>query len=306
MSAAQTVLVTGSGGFLGQAVTWHLMADGFRVIGFDKAPPEGDAGYPLVIGDVEDAHRVHAALREHRPAQILHMGALSGPMLARDNPHLMVRVNIHGTANVLEAARVVGVERIVFLSSIMAYGAQPESAPVIETAPLNAADAYGASKVAGEALMRAYAREHGLDTVSLRVASAYGPGRRTDCVLRLMIENALAGKATRLDYGKGCYRQYVHVDDVADAVVRAVARPRLPRPAYNVATGRRMTLDEVAAAVTRALPETGIELGSRPHPLDYPIGPLDVTAAREDLGYAPAVSLDAGVRAYADWMKGHA
>jgi nucleoside-diphosphate-sugar epimerase len=125
-------------------------------------------------------------------------------------------------------------------------------------------------------------------------------------VLRLMIENALAGRPTALDYGKGCYRQYVYLDDVVEAVLAALSRPNLPRPAYNVTAGTRVALDEVAAAVTRTLPGARIELGDRPHPLDYPIGPLDVTAAREDLGYVPAVSLDDGIRRYVDWMKARA
>jgi UDP-glucuronate 4-epimerase len=195
------VLVTGCKGFIGSALARRLAAEGRPVIGMDRAPPGEDTPFPSVQADLADIHRLYATLIEHRVDRLVHGGALSGPMLARDNPHLMFEINVRGTMNILEAARVTGVRRVVFLSSIMAYGEHPVEVPVTEDTPLRACDPYGSSKICSEAILRAYAAGHGLDGVSLRLAGVYGPGRTTDCLIRLILENVLAGRRTSLPYG---------------------------------------------------------------------------------------------------------
>jgi UDP-glucuronate 4-epimerase len=299
----QSTLVTGSSGFIGRVLTARLRGLGERVIGFDCTADPSTAVDRFVLGDLEDPHRLHAALKGERVASIVHLGGLSGPMLSGDDPYRMMRINVMGTANVLEAARVAGVNRVVFLSSIMAYGPYSTDLTVGDDLPLNAADAYGSSKVAGEAMMRAYAREHGLDTVSLRVSNVYGPGRRTHCLINLMVADALAGKRTEIDYGRGWCRQYIHVDDAAQAVIQVLAHPRLPQPAYNITGGIYVLLDDVGQVISRILPQADIRLGDKLHPFDYPIGPLDITAARRDFDYTPSVSLEDGIAKHIEEYK---
>lgn len=293
---AGAVLVTGSRGFIGRTLVRRLLERGRRVVEFDREADEEPASTRLVVGNLEDAHRLHAALRLDAVSEVVHLGGLSGPMLARDDPHRMMRINVGGTANVLEAARLAGVRRVVFLSSIMAYGPQPDDRVIGEERPLNAADAYGASKIAGEAMMRAYAAEHGMDAVSLRVSSVFGPERRTDCSINTMLRQTLAGKPVRIGYGRNARRQYVHVDDVAEAILSVLSLPRLPLPAYNVTGGTCVSLGTVAGIVESILPQAEIRLEDAAHPFDYPIGPLDVSAARRDFGYVPGLTLEGGIR----------
>ena len=141
-------------------------------------------------GDLADAHRLHDAMRRHRVKRVLHLGAASGPMVMSDNPAGLFALNVGGTVNVFEAARQAEAERVVFLSSNAAYGPD-DGAPIAEKHPLLASEPYGASKVAGEAVMRAYRWRFGLDVVALRVGVGYGP-RRTSSRLRPSPSRTLA------------------------------------------------------------------------------------------------------------------
>ena len=299
-----TVLITGVGGFIGWRLARTLVDAGRAVVGMDRVAPRQEHGFAFVQAELGDPHALYATLRRHGVERIVHCGGISGPMLAREAPHRVLEVNAGGTRHVLEAARVMGVSRVVFLSSIMAYGAQPSDRPVVEDAPLNACDPYGASKICGEAMLRAYAAQHGVDGASLRVAAVYGPGRTTDCVVRLMLQNALDGRPTHIPHTGETRRQYVFVDDVVRAVILALDSERLPLPAYNISGGTYLPLHEVAAVAADVVPGVQVSFGADPHPFDYPIGPFDLGASERDLGYVPRVPLRDGIAAYAEWL-GH-
>ena len=125
-----SVLITGVNGMIGYALARRLAAAGRSVVGMDRvAPTEGELGCAIVLGDLADPHRLHWAIRQHAVDRIVHCAAASGPMLLRDNPFQLLETNVHGTLHLLEAARVEGVRRVVFMSSISAYGAQPTDRP---------------------------------------------------------------------------------------------------------------------------------------------------------------------------------
>ncbi|HUI18314.1 MAG TPA: NAD(P)-dependent oxidoreductase [Alphaproteobacteria bacterium] len=304
MLTEKSILITGVNGMIGHALARRLAGEGRAVVGIDRiAPPTGELGCPVVVGELSDPHRLHAAIRQYAVDRIVHCGAASGPMVLRDNPFQLLETNVHGTLHVLEAARVAGVRRVVYMSSISAYGAQPPDRPIVESTPLGANEPYGVSKICGEAMLRAYAASFGLEAVALRVSSVYGPRRTTDCLIRLMIEDALAGRPTRLAFGAGWRRQYVNVADVADALALALDRSGLTQLAYNISGGVNPTLEEVATAVAAALPGASASFGTTAHPYDVPVGPLDLAAARRELGYAPKVALADGIAAYAAWLR---
>ena len=128
--------------------------------------------------------------------KVVHAGSISGPMLMRDAPARLCAINLGGLTGLLEAARIHRLERVVWFSSILAYGERSDLSPVGENAPLDPTTVYGATKAAGEALIGAFNAEHGVDAVALRVASCYGPGRTTSCMIRTLVEDGLAGRAT--------------------------------------------------------------------------------------------------------------
>jgi nucleoside-diphosphate-sugar epimerase len=295
------ILVTGAAGLVGNAVRVRLEESGTPVLPIDRVP-QTEEGREIVVCDLTDPHRLHAVSVGREIAGIVHCGAYSGPMVERDNPNAIVRVNIGGTANVLELARIHRIPRVVFCSSTSAYGRTPKG-PVREDVPLAPTSVYGASKVASEQLVSSYASQHEVDGVSLRLSWVYGPRRTTDCVIRTMIEDAYRGRATRMPWGQDFHRQYIYVDDAASALIAALDAPALPRRIYNVTGGTCVTLGEVGEIVRRVLPAADIQLAGGPDPIDTLQNEFDISAAREDLGYQPRIDLETGIRNYAQWLE---
>lgn len=297
------VLLTGIGGLIGHAVARMLVAQGCEVIALDRVPVP-DAPCPVLPHEIGDVHRLHELVLRHGIRRIVHAGSISGPMVAPEAPAKVLAVNLGGLIDVLEVARIHRIARVAWFSSILAYEQRGGEAPVAEDAPLGAEEAYGASKVAGEAVLRAYAAAHGVDGVCFRVASCYGPGRTTSCFVRTLVENALAGRPTRVPDAARRDRQHVYVDDVAAAVVAALDAPGpLPRRAYNLGPGEALTAAEVAAQVGRGVP--GVVLQEDPSvPLanSFNLGPLDIGAARRELGFTPRTGLAEGAARVAAWI----
>lgn len=297
------VLVTGAAGLIGAAARRLLEAQGRPVVAVDREASIVE-GRPVEACDVTDPHALHGVARRVRLTGVLHCGAFSGPMVAADRPLAMVDVNIGGTAHVLELARRVGDVRVVFCSSTSAVGpTSPGGAPISEGAPLNPSTVYGASKAAGEALVGAYARQFGVDGVSLRISWVYGPRRATACMIRAMLEDAIARRPTRLPWGADFPRQYIHVDDAAAALVAALERPRLSQPVYYATGGDHRTLGDVASVVRRVEPGADVTLSDGPDPGDDWQHRFDISAAARDLGWAPRIGLEDGVRTYRDWLR---
>jgi nucleoside-diphosphate-sugar epimerase len=299
-----TILVTGASGLIGHALAARLQAEGRNVIGLDRRPPRaGRPSFPFVEAELNDVHRLYAAVRGHEPAGIVHCGGVSGLMVARDNPFLICETNILGTAQVLELARNVKARRVIFCSSISAYGHQDVDGVVTEDSPMRGRTTYGASKIAGEAILQAYGEEHGIDGIALRFTHVYGPGRETQCFIRTMIEDALARRASHLPHAWRSRRQYVYVTDVVDAIVLALDVESPPHRAYNVGPGRQHSLGEVAEAVQSVMGPLDVQFDDAHDPLEYKCGTLDITAAGRDLGWHPKIELTAGIAAYAAFLR---
>src|SRR6185437_5633396 len=192
-----------------------------------------------------DPPRWHEAILRFGIRRVVHAGGISGPMLLGNNPSRVCDINLSGLSSLLEAARLHQLGRIVWLSSIMAYGERPDLASVNEDVPLRPSTVYGATKAAGEALIQAYHAEHGVDAVALRVASCYGPGRTTSCLIRTLIVDGLAGRRSRIHPSTGRTRQHIFVGDVVSAVRAALDARTLRRRAYNIGPGRAQELDEI-------------------------------------------------------------
>lgn len=301
------VLVTGVGGMIGAAVVRQLVADGLQVVASDRAPPpdldlEG-LSVPFFAHDLPDPSRWHDAIVKFGVRRVVHAGGVSGPMLLRDNPSRVCEINLAGLGGLLEAARIHGLGRIVWFSSIVAYGSRPDIEPVPEDTPLRPDTVYGASKAAGEALVHAYHAAHGVDAVALRVASCYGAGRTTSCMIRTLIEDGLKGRVSRIHPSPGRTRQHVFIDDVVGAVRGALDAETLPQRVYNIGPGVAQSLPEIVDEVRKAVPGATAVIDTEGQSWNtFGLGPLVVDAARRDLGFDPSTSIADGAIATREWV----
>jgi nucleoside-diphosphate-sugar epimerase len=213
------------------------------------------------------------------------------------------QINATGTAYMLEAARRNRVNRFVLCSSVDVYG--PSSSGVIsEETDLAPETVYGASKVAAEAAMTGYSREHGIDAVALRFAWIYGPGRRTPTTLERLIRAGLAGEAVALDDSASDRTHYLYIEDAVAGVLAAAKAPvGLPRRAYNISAGDGQPLGVVVKTLGSHLPHLRVSFREGRTPESGPAG-FDLTNAARDLHYRPQVSLSQGLRHYVEALAG--
>jgi UDP-glucose 4-epimerase len=248
-------LVTGGSGFIGSRVVERLLEeDVAEVVAFDASPrPEAlpdDDRLHVVQGDVRDVAAVRGATE--RADGVFHLAVLPlGPCIA--DPRLCLDVNVVGSFNVVEAAQLAGARKVVFSSASSVYGDTPET--MDESRPLDAWTMYGASKVAGEYFLRAFRDRDGLDYAILRYMNVYGPRQQGGLVMSVL-GRILAGERPSIAGDGSQSFDFVHVDDVADANVRAMASDATGE-AFNVGSGTEATVREV---VERLLELTGSDL----------------------------------------------
>jgi nucleoside-diphosphate-sugar epimerase len=295
------VLVTGAGGFLGQALVRQLRDGGVTVIAGDVAADAGPAE-GLEICDVTDAGAVADLVARSEVATLFHCGAVSGPMVLADQPARIVEINTAGTAHVLEAARRAGVERLVFCSSIDVYGSR-HAGLIDEDAGLDPDTVYGASKAAAEKLLLGYRREYGLDAIALRLSWIYGPGRSTPTSLEAMLRDGLAGRRSRLDAHPDEATHYLHVDDAVRSLLCAATVRETRRATFNATAGAAAPYQAIVAAAQRVLPQLQVDFAAEPPLPDAPSG-YDQTAAAREIGYAPEIAFATGVERYVAALSG--
>ena len=249
------MLVTGGTGFIGSFVVERLLEEGADVIVFDATPQPANLGelarrVEIVEGDVRDVEAVARAVEG--AAGVFHMAVLPlGPTIAE--PRLGLEVNVVGTYNVLEAAQKAGVRKVVFSSASSVYGDTDDT--MDESHPLGARTMYGASKIAGEYLLRAFADRDGLDYVTLRYMNVYGP-RQAGGLVMSVLRRILAGEAPVIAGDGSQSFDFVHVADVADANVRAMASD-VSGVELNVGSGTEVSVAEI---VRRLIELTGSDV----------------------------------------------
>ena len=295
-------LVTGGSGFIGSHVVDRLLERGARdVVVFDKVVRRENLGQvgdlvTVVEGDVTDAGAVRQATEG--ADGVFHMAVLPlGPSV--ENPRLAHEVNVGGSLNVFEAARDAGVQKVVYSSASSVYGDTEETTD--ESHPLNTRTMYGATKLAGELYLRAFNDAYGLPYVTLRYMNVYGP-RQEGGLVMAVTRRLLAGEAPTLQGDGSQSFDFVHVRDVADANVHAMASD-VSDETFNVGSGGEASVREVAEKlieITGAGVEPQYDTSQRVLMMRR-VGTN--TRAKEKLGWQVSIDLDEGLRDTVDWVR---
>ena len=320
------ILVTGGTGFTGQALVRRLLGEGHEVLALDNQPglfhdELKERGARITIGSVTDKPLVTKLARGC--SRIYHLAAAFRLVnLSKKDYHA---INVGGTRNLMEAAHEAGVERFVYCSTCGIHG-DVEKPPATEDAPVAPADYYQQTKWEGEVVAKEFL-DRGLWVSIVRPTAIYGPG---DPERFLMIYRRVArGRFTFLGPGDACYHP-VYIDNLVDGLVLAAETPAARGRAYLIGDERYLPIRELVGEVARALDvglkvrhlpfwpawsvAAAVELAYKPLPIEPPIfrrrldwfrqnRAFDIGRARRELGYAPAVDLETGLRRTGEWYR---
>jgi UDP-glucuronate 4-epimerase len=311
------VLVTGGAGAIGSLLVDALLARGDEVAVLDSfhefyprarkernlAHARRERGFAGVFeGDVRDAAFVASVFEKFAPSAVAHLAARAGVRPSIEDPVTYSDVNVVGTSVMLNAAARAGVERFVFASSSTVYGERPRGEFTEDMPADKPVSPYGATKRGGELLCHAAFATTGLPVTCLRFFNAYGPRMRPDLAIHKFAALMLADRPIPV-FGDGSVeRDFTFVTETVDGIVRALDRAS-GFHIYNLGRGSPVTVNEIIAALERALGTRARRETLPPAAGDLPRTWASVALARAELGYDPRVSLDEGVERFVKWLR---
>ena len=299
--------MTGGAGFVGSHLVDRLLADAHRVCVVDDLSTGSTSNVapdaPFQRVDICDAAALRDVVARFKPEVVFHAAAQTDVRRSIREPDFDARVNVLGALNVLRAAVAVGARRIVYASSAAVYG-NPARVVVSEADPTHPMSEYGASKLAFEHYLGAYAARGLIEYAALRYANVYGPRQRSDGeagVVSIFTRQMLAGEPVTI-FGDGTKtRDYVFVGDVVEATIRAAAGPS--GVVANVGWGREVSDVELFRGVARATGYARQPIYAADRGGDIARICLDAALARRTWDWRPVVQLEDGVRQVVEYAK---
>lgn len=314
------IVLTGGAGFIGSHFAERLLGAGHEILALDNFDPtypreykeRNIAGarardsYRFVEGDIRDAVLVRELFRDWSPDVLVHLAAKAGVRASLTDPAGYMDVNLNGTLTLLEAARELGVGKVLFASSSSVYGAN-EKLPFSEEDRVDhPVSLYAMTKKAGEEILFAYHHLYGLDAVALRFFTVYGPRGRPEMAIHKFAHRIASGEPLPV-FGEGrMQRDFTFIEDIVDGCSAALGYLTAGKPVYdvfNLAAGRTVELDEMITILEDRLgiPATRELLPMQPGDVRRTSG--DITKAREILGYDPKVDIAAGIERFVEWYR---
>lgn len=335
MTSSGPVLVTGSAGFIGFHTADRLLARGETVIGLDNLNDYYDPalkqarldilltrpGYIHHALDLAEREGMAALFADHAPRRIVHLGAQAGIRYSVENPETYIDSNVVGFLTVLEGARAVKAEHLVFASTSSVFGANAALPFSVQQGVAHPLNVYSATKIANEAMAHAYAYIFGIPCTGLRFFTVYGPWGRPDMALFKFTRAILEGRPIDV-YGDGAMeRDFTYVDDIVDGVVAALDAPagrdpdwraEAPSPAtsgvapwrvLNLGAGRREPLARYIEMLEQALDRKAILNILPTQDGEMTRTEADIAETRAAFGYAPSVPIEVGVARFVHWYR---
>jgi len=303
------VLVAGCAGFIGSHLCERLVAEGIEVVGIDNFCDFYDPKikrknlnallskplFTLVEADIRDRKKIEAIFTQFAPKVVIHLAAMPGVRPSIENPDLYADVNVRGTTVLLDASSKHGVEHFVFGSSSSVYG-NNDKVPFSEhdrvETPISP---YAATKRSGELLCYTFHALYGFACTVLRFFTVFGPRQRPDLAIQKFLSAVLKDETITL-FGDGTMsRDYTYIDDIVDGVVASLGKPRGFR-IYNLGGSNPVTLLELVEVIRRVtMREVKVRFAPKQKG-DVERTYADITLASKELGFAPKMSLEEGIR----------
>ncbi len=311
-------LVTGGAGFIGSHVCERLLATGQAVWALDDLNGFYDPALkrrnladiqalrkPFVFtqGDVSDRPCVERLFREVHFDQVIHLAARAGVRPSLEEPALYQRVNVEGTANILEAARASGVTKLTLASSSSVYGVNSK-VPFTESDPVfSPISPYAASKLACEALGHVYHHVYGMDIAMLRFFTVYGPRQRPDLAIHKFARRIAAGQPIEVFGDGSSARDYTYITDIVDGIMACVPQT-FGFEIFNLGGSNPITLSRLVELLEASLGKKALVKRMPDQPGDVPRTWADVSKSGRLLGYAPKVRMEDGLPRFVEWFRG--
>ncbi len=330
------VLVTGSAGFIGSALTLRLLERGDMVIGIDNHNDYYDPSlkearlarhakhpnYTHLRIDLADRKAIDTAFADHKPQRVVNLAAQAGVRYSIENPLAYINSNIVGFAHILEGCRHNGVEHLVYASSSSVYGANTSMPFSVHHNVDHPLSLYAASKKSNELMAHTYSHLYNLPTTGLRFFTVYGPWGRPDMALFKFTKAILAGeKIPVFNYGKH-RRDFTYIDDIVEGVIHVLDKPAQSNPSwsgaepdpgtsmapwrvYNIGNNSPVELLDYIAAIEKALGKKA-DIDMLPlQPGDVPDTYADVSDLVEQFHYKPATPVDQGIANFVAWYRNY-
>jgi UDP-glucose 4-epimerase len=298
------VLVTGGAGFLGSYVIREFLDAGYEVFSFDYSEPSETVQEDLKDrvtfekGDIRDRDLVRSLVHKTGNDPIVHLAGILTTGCDRD-PDLAVAVNVNGARDLFDAAQKAGNRRVVMASTISVYGRGLQQ-PIDETMPAEPDGWYGLTKLVAEQIGLLYVRRFGLDFRAVRLAAVTGPGRSAgsgsaSLFTSFIPERAALGEPYQIEVTEETAYPVVYIKDAANALFTLATAPEAPRRIYNIASGR-VVAGQLVAAVKERIPDARFTFKPDPMVMAVVKGFIDwrinCSRAKEDLGWTPAYTVE--------------
>ena len=330
------ILITGSAGFIGSALSLRLLQRGDEVIGidclndyYDVALKQARLGrttrhpaYTDLRIDLEDRVAMAEAFARHRPQRVVNLAAQAGVRYSIENPAAYVDTNLVGFGNILEGCRHNDVEHLVYASSSSVYGANTRMPFSVHDNVDHPVSLYAASKKANELMAHTYSHLFDIPTTGLRFFTVYGPWGRPDMALFKFTRNILEGKPIDVfNYGKH-RRDFTYIGDIVEGVIRVLDRVPGPNPEwdgdhpdpassrapyriYNIGNNEPVELMHYIEVLEQCLGREAEKNMLPLQPGDVPDTYANVEDLVRDTGYQPSTSVEQGVKNFVDWYRGY-
>lgn len=319
-----TVLITGGAGRIGVHLARRFAQSGEDVVIYDLVRPLQQAGAILkdfsdkikliVPGDVTDTLKVLEVIKKNNVDRIVHFARVNFPMPS------VVKVIITATTRILDLARILGIKRVVMAGTAMEFGTRLDLKPLSEDEQVKPMQGYSIAKYSAEMIGWNYAQNHGVDFVSIRFSSVYGPPNRVNSApkpstavfrpvgVNELIRILLDGKPFEMEKGADYPRDYTYISDAAEGAYLASTVTPIGHRLYHIGSGISYTLRELADEAMKLIPGSKIRIGPGmfddvPNIRSSIRGPLKIDRAKKDLNFQPKYTLSQGLQEHIKWLK---